>query len=110
VSAIGTKRMSWGEALRITERLSRDPASHVGAAIADWEYPVPHEALVLMNLYDLTHQIAWAQGGGKGTRPKPHPRPWRDQSKRHMRPTVSQEVVLAALRMAGHTGEPPSLN
>jgi hypothetical protein len=104
------RSMAWGEALRLTSELARDPGSRVGAALAGWDYPVSQEALVVMNLFDLTHQIAWAQGGGKGSRPKPHPRPWPDRSKKIAKPTVSQEQVLAALRMAGHTGEPPSLN
>lgn len=102
--------MSWGEALRITERLAVDPSSQIGAALAGWTHPVSHEALVLMNLFDLTHQIAWAQAGGKGKRPTRHPRPWADETKKRAKPTVSQERVLAALRAAGHAGPVPSLN
>lgn len=55
-----------------------------------------------MNLFDLMHQIAWAQGGRKGPRPKPHPRPWADRTKSRPKPTVPQDVVIAALQMAGH--------
>lgn len=99
--------MSWGEAVRLTQRLAVDPSSHVGASLAGWDHPVSHDALTMMNLFDLTHQIAWAQGGRKGSKPKPYPRPWPDRTKKVAKPTVSQERVLAALRMAGHAGEPP---
>jgi hypothetical protein len=102
--------MSWGEAYRLTEQLSIDPASAVGAALAGWEHPVSREALAVMNLFDLMHMVAWGQGGRKGPKPKPHPRPWADRMTSRPKPTVSQEEVLAALRMAGHTGLPPSLN
>lgn len=100
--------MSWGEAIRQTERLSNDPSSQVGAALAGWEYPASYEALAVMNLFDLMHQIAWAQGGKKGMRPKPHPRPWPAQTKSRTKPTVSQDEVIAALRLAGHMGPIPT--
>lgn len=99
--------MTWGEAYRITEQLCGDPSSAVAAAVAGWEHTATREALAVMNLYDLMHQIAWAQGGRKGPRPKPHPRPWKDQTKSRPKPTVSQDVVIAALQMAGH-GPVPS--
>lgn len=94
--------MTWGEALRLTKALAVDSSSHVGAALAGWDYPATPEALAVMNLYDLTHHIGWAQGGGKGPKPKPHPRPWPDTTRKIAKPSVSQDEVLAALRMAGH--------
>ena len=99
--------MSWGEAVRLTSALASDPSSHVGAALAGWDYPLPHEALQVMNLFDLMHTIAWVQGGKQGRQPEPLPRPWPNRSSKVARPTVSQEVVLEALRMAGHTKPPP---
>lgn len=95
--------MSWGEAYRLTAELSGDPTTHLAASIGGWDYPVSREALVIMDLFDLQY----ASKTDKRHRPKPYPRPWPDRTKRHAKPTVSQETVLAALRMAGHTKPPP---
>lgn len=99
--------MTWGEALRLTRILASDPSSHVAAAVNEWDRPVDSAALALMDLFDLTHQVAWATGGGKGAKPKPYPRPWPDRKGSRMKPTVSQDEVIAALRFAGHTGPIP---
>lgn len=103
--------MSWGEALRLTERLATDSSSFVAAALAGWDHPVSHGSIVLMNLFDLTHQIAWAQGGGKGSKPKPYPRPWTqtDTGRRKAKPdeSLTQAEIVAALRAAGHTAPLP---
>lgn len=45
--------MSWGEAYRLTQELSRDPSAHVAAALAGMTHPVTREGIVLMDLYDL---------------------------------------------------------
>lgn len=100
--------MTWGEAVRHTNRLVNDPSSAVAVALNGWEYPVTFEAIAVMNLFDLMHEIAWAQGGGKGARPKPHPRPWPKQTTKLAKPTVSQDEVIAALRLAGHMGPIPT--
>lgn len=105
LSEVG-KSMSWGEALRLTERLLTDSSSFVAASVAGWDHPLSHQSIVLMNLYDLTHQVAWAQGGGKGSKPKPYPRPW-STDKHRTKPDVTQDEVIAALRMAGHNGPLP---
>lgn len=110
LNAVG-RSMSWGEALRVTERLSLDPSSHVAAAISGWDHPITFEAIVAMNQYDLDHQIAWAQGGKKGGRPKPYPRPWpTTKTKRKTKPDASltQDQIIAALRMAGHDAPIPT--
>lgn len=109
LSVVG-KSMSWGEALRLTRILTGDPESHVAAALSGWAYPVPRQALVLMDLYDLQHHVAWRQGGGKGSRPKPYPRPIPDRSKKTLRPdkSVTQAQIIAALRFAGHAGPVPA--
>lgn len=101
--------MSWGEAYRLAQTLATDPSSHVGAALAGWEHPVSRVALAVMDLFDLQHQAAWAQGGGKGSRPKPYPRPWSSRTKRRTRPTLSQDEVVSALQTAGHTGPVPTV-
>ena len=77
---------------------------------AGWDYPASRELLAAMDLYDLQHHVAWAQGGGKGRKPDPYPRPWPRASKRQMSPDkgVTQEQVLAALRFAGHEGPVPT--
>lgn len=106
LAAVG-KSMTWGEALRLTERLLHDPSAHVAASVAGWDHPVSWDALVAMDTYDLEHQIAWAQGGKKGSRPKPYPRPWPDRVKKILRPSVTQDEVVEALRAAGHTDPVP---
>lgn len=98
--------MEWGEAVRLTRDLAADPSSRVCASVGEWEHPVTWEALTVMSLIDLTHQIAWSQGGRKGPRPRPFPRPWPDGSRKVAKPELSQEEVLAALRYAGHTNLP----
>lgn len=72
--------MSLTEAARLTAELAKDPTSHTFAAVSGWEHPASREHLALLDLYDLTHQVAWAQAGGKGSRPKPLPRPWPDEN------------------------------
>lgn len=105
--AIG-RGMSYGEALRLTERLAVDPESHVGAALAGWDAPTSRATLALMDLYDLQHQVAWAQGGGKGARPKPYPRPWAKRTTKRTKPSLSQDQIIAALHAAGHTAPLPT--
>lgn len=94
------RSMSWGEALRLAQRLSRDPSSEVAAALGGWEHSSSREALILMDTYD-------ALTAAHFKRPKPYPRPWPDRSKSRPKPTVSQAEVVAALQQAGH-GELPA--
>lgn len=102
--------MSWGEALRHTHTLAGDLSSHVGAALSGLKYPVTREAVVLMDLYDLEHHIAWAEAGGKGSAPRPYERPWHTETgPRKTKPDASltQAEIVAALRAAGHTAPLP---
>lgn len=78
-SVIGDS-MTWGEALRHVNSLTRDPSSHVAAAVHEWEHPVSREALVLMATYDLQLARAWVEGGKKGSKPEPYPRPWKREA------------------------------
>lgn len=64
------------ELARLVELLIKDPSSALTASVADWEYPMSREALLLADLFDLTHSMAWGQSGGKGQRPKAYPRPF----------------------------------
>lgn len=102
LQAVG-RRMSWGEAYRLTQILVQDPSSHVAASLAGLEYPITRVDLVLRDLYDLTHAIA----AGK-KRPKPYPRP--EVKKKRVQPdkSVTQDQIVAALRMAGHTAPLPT--
>lgn len=90
--------MSWGEAVRLTKVLAADSSSQVGAALSGWDSPVPRDALILMDLFDLTHEIAWAQGGGKGRRPAAYPRP----KVRALRDARREAAVERRLRAMGH--------
>ena len=95
--------VSLPEASRLLEQAVSDPASHVGAELRGWGYPVSHEALVLMDLYDLLRAV---NSDPKKARPKPYPRPWGVTDMTVAKPSISQEEVLAALRYAGHTNLP----
>lgn len=68
--------MSWGEAIRLTGELASDPSTRVAAALNSWQHTITRETMAVLDLFDLTHTLAWAQGGKKGAQPKPHTRPW----------------------------------
>lgn len=67
---IGTRKMPWGEAYRLSEILLGDPSSMLGAALAGWQYPLTRGELTLRDLYDLQHRSKSKR------KPKPYPRPW----------------------------------
>jgi hypothetical protein len=90
--------MSWGEALRLVERLAADPSSHVAAALQKWSRPVSAEALVLMDLFDLQHKVA---AGKKST--KPYPRPWHAANVRHHGGTARLSAPQLRALFAAHT-------
>lgn len=103
--------MTWGEALRLTQRLAADPSSAVGASVAGWEYPATHEAIALWAAYDHQRGVAWSRGGGKGRKPEPYPRPWPSRAGRHRaKPdeSLTQDQIIAVLRAAGHTAPLPT--
>lgn len=97
------------EAARLAVILRHDPSSGIAAAVEGWKHPVSREALVLMDMFDVT--MAQAHAGAKGPRPKPHPgRPWEsvDADVRRMGNTGgrSRDQVVEILRAHGHTGLP----
>lgn len=100
--------MTWGEAFDLVRVLCQDPTSWAAARRAGWDQPRSQEWFILADLYDLTHTAAWAASGGKGSRPKPYPRPWASADKRLAKSELTQEETLAALRYAGHTNLPGS--
>lgn len=93
--------MGWGEAVSLTRILCQDPTSWVASSMSGWEHPVSRGALVLMDLYDLTHAV----NAGK-RKPKPYPRPWKVTESKVARSNLTREETLAALRYAGHTNLP----
>jgi hypothetical protein len=101
--------MSWGEAHRMVEILAVDPSSHTGAALAGWLYPADRLTLAMLDLFDL-HAV-WRQERAKSRRkPKTYPRPWPDMTKTRTKPgaDLTQDEIVAALRMAGHTAKLPT--
>jgi hypothetical protein len=94
------RSMPWGEALRLTQRLSQDPSSWICAALWDWEYPMTREALLLADVYDSYAAVHFKA-------PKPYPRPFRKTRKAKPAASLSQEQIIAALRGAGHTAPIP---
>jgi hypothetical protein len=101
--------MTWGEAHRMVEVLAVDPSSHIGAALAGWLYPADRLTLAVLDLFDLQNQVALSQGGSK-RKAKRYPRPWPDKSKSTTKPSadLTQDEIVAALRMAGHTADLPT--
>jgi hypothetical protein len=93
--------MPWDEALRLTSQLVLDPTAHVAVAIGGWSYPMPREAMVLADVYDLTAHIH-ADPKRRGSI-EPYPRPWPDPRKtRFGKATRSQAEIRAALAARGH--------
>jgi len=79
--------------------LAGRPDSLTAAAVSGWERPASREALVLMDLFDVT---AAAASEGKA---KPYPRPWPTtdtSSKRLGNTNLSRAEVLAILNAHGH--------
>jgi hypothetical protein len=70
------KRMSYAEALRLTQLLVSDPSSQVFAALAGWSFPVSREWIVAADHRDST------EFGRVGRRARAYPRPWTDQPRR----------------------------
>lgn len=77
LTAVG-KSMTWGEAYRLTQALSTDPASAVAASLADWEHPVSRESLILMDVFDSS------EASRAGRKAKRYPRPYGDKTKRRI--------------------------
>ena len=96
-----TGEVDWPEAIALTRELCRDSSSHVCASLAEWDYPLSREALILADLADLFIQANTDRKRGK---PKPYPRPFLTPGtdRRSKKPTVSQNVIRAALAARGH--------
>lgn len=88
--------MPYGEALQLLEALSKDPSSSFAASLNNWPHPLSREGFALLDLYDLTE--FW-RTGKRGVEHPGRPK----APRRKIRPTVSQDTVIAALRAAGHT-------
>jgi len=97
--------MGWSEGIRLVRILLADPASAVASAMAGWDYPMPREAAILADLYDLT----FAANKSEKSKMRHYPRPWKVKSEAKVaKPTISQARVIAALRRAGHMKELPT--
>lgn len=96
------------ELARLVAILRNDPSSAIVAALSGWEYPMSREALVLADLFDLTHSMAWAQGGGKGSRPKPYPRPFSSKAAGRQRGKPRPLAEMQA-RLREKFGRAPSI-
>jgi hypothetical protein len=91
------RSMPWGEAIRLTKVLQRDPSSHVQAALNDWDGPRSFEWTLLADLYDVTANAHFKK-------PRPYKRPWPSPgSRRHGRTTRSRAEVVAILNAHGHS-------
>lgn len=94
--------MAWHEAWDLTQELLHDPTSRVAAAVAEWTHPISHEAMALLDLYDL---LAIVNSGKK--KPKPYPRPWDPKPVKHGGTNGrTQEEVRAILAARGPQRDP----
>lgn len=100
LSVVG-RSMSWGEAIRLSALLARDPASQVAAAVAQWEHPISREDITLRDLYDLQHTSKAKK------RPKPYPRPWSKERRRFGAGTRLSPEQLRAI-LDNHRTEGPA--
>jgi hypothetical protein len=69
------------------------------ATLEGWDYAMPRDVAVLMDLYDLQHASK-----SKKT-PKPYPRPWKDAGEKRRRGNAAgrtREQVVEILRAHGH--------
>lgn len=90
--------MSYGEALRLTGILLRDPSSQVAAAREGWDGPRSREWFVLADLFDLTYRAHVKD-------PPPYPRPGGRQHDgiRRGKTNMTRAAVIAVLNAHGHS-------
>lgn len=88
--------MPWGEAIRLTGVLVRDPTSQIAAAVSGWDRPWSHEWAVTAELFDRITQLHRAKA-------PPYPRPWPNPNqKRHGRTDKPRAEVISILNAHGH--------
>lgn len=84
------------------EQLAADPSSRLCTSLNGWSYPISLEAVVLADLFDLTHAAH-----SRKRRPKPHPiRPWKSKSRERYGNTGgrSRDEIKAILARARDEG------
>ena len=82
---------------RLLRVATRDPASHLFAARAGWDYPLSREGIQQADLFDALNQLIKITAGSK-QRLKPYPRPWKDTNsnrwgKTSLSPAEAREVL-----------------
>lgn len=89
--------MSYGEAIRLTGILLRDPESQIASAHQGWDAPRSREWFVLADLFDLTYRSLAKD-------PPPYPRPGvrKHDGLRRGSTTLSREAVIRVLNRHGH--------
>lgn len=99
-------RVSWAESLSLFRVLVNDPSSNVAAAVHGMLHPFSREAFILADAYDLTLSANWS---GKGTSPKPYPRPTDKGNSGRLGDAskFTQAEVLALLASRGPQPIPP---
>lgn len=106
LTVVGTPEMTWGEATRLVEVITQDPASPLTAAVSGWDYPLSREAMALVDLFDLT---VTAHAGRRAKDIKPYPRPWPDPTVKSFgrpAPSMTPEDIHAALARFGKPTNP----
>jgi bisphosphoglycerate-dependent phosphoglycerate mutase len=91
--------MPWGEAVDLAKALVKDPSSLLGQAVGGYDFAWTREWAATVDLYDVFCQAHFEK-------PKPYPRPWREQreNEQHYGNTEgrSRAEVVAYLNQLGH--------
>lgn len=74
---IGTKAMSYGEAIDHVGLLLQDPSSWIQASVAGWDHPASREWFVLADQFDAFVQA----NTPKGRKVEPYQRPLSDKTR-----------------------------
>lgn len=79
IESLGTPRLSWRDLWVIVRQAPRTSAlaRSIHGSRAAWS----QDTYILADLFDAIQGGNWQRGGGKGSRPKPFPRPKRDDDK-----------------------------
>lgn len=80
---------------RLLRVATREPSSWLYAVMHGWDYPVTRDWILAADQFDAFAASNWTKGS---PRPKPYPRPWKDQNtsrlgKTTLTPAEAREVL-----------------
>lgn len=82
---------------RLLRVVTRDPSSHLYAAMHGWDFPASREWLQNADLFDALNALLHVEAQVK-RKPKPYPRPWKDNDtsqlgRTSLSPAEAREVL-----------------